>query len=87
MTFSATGDANRKAGRVNDSISLGRATSNAITGHTTPADAITAIQSGKWAKQIAVLRNASGDEADRLKKNFARYPLDGKIQQPKKWRH
>ena len=48
-------------------ISLGSATSNRIAGHTMPADAIADIQSGKWAKQIAALRNSSGDEADKLK--------------------
>ena len=60
-------------------ISLGRATSNAITGHTTPADAIADIQSGKWAKEIAALRNASGDEADKLKKTLPAILWAGKF--------
>ena len=53
---------------MNESISLGRATSNIIHGHTTTADAIADIQSGKWSKQIAALRAATGDDADKLKK-------------------
>jgi hypothetical protein len=60
-------------------ISLGRATSNAITGHTTPSDAITDIQSGKWAKEIAALRSATGDEADRLKKTLPAILWAGKF--------
>jgi hypothetical protein len=51
-------------------ISLGRATSNTITGHTTPGEVVADIQSGKWAKQIAALRAVTGDEADRLKRNL-----------------
>jgi len=53
-----------------ESISLGRATSNGIDGHTTPAAAIADIQSSKWANQIAALRAATGDDADRLKKQL-----------------
>jgi len=49
-------------------ISLGRATSNAITGHTTPAEAVADIQSGKWSKEVAAVRSATGDAADKLKK-------------------
>jgi P4 family phage/plasmid primase-like protien len=49
-------------------ISLGGATSNKITGHTTAAAIIADIQRGKWARQIAALRSATGDNADKLKK-------------------
>lgn len=49
-------------------ISLGSATGNEIIGHTPPAAVIADIQSGKWAKAIAALRSATGDEAKRLKK-------------------
>ncbi len=70
-------------------ISLGSATSNHITGNTTPAQAVADIQSGKWAKQVAALRLATGDERDQLKKNlpaflwsgtFSRRANDGLIQ-------
>ncbi len=60
-------------------ISLGSATSNRIAGHTMPADAIADIQSGKWAKQIAALRNSSGDEADKLKKTLPAFLWAGKF--------
>jgi len=60
-------------------ISLGSATSNAITGHTTPADAIADIQSGKWAKQVAALRSATGDDADKLKKLLPAFLWAGKF--------
>jgi hypothetical protein len=60
-------------------ISIGKATSNAISGHTTPAQAIADIQSGKWAKQIAALRSASGDAADTLKKNLPAFLWTGKF--------
>lgn len=60
-------------------ISLGRATSNAITGHTTPADAIADIKSGKWAKQIAALRSATGDDRDRQKKLLPAFLWAGKF--------
>jgi predicted transcriptional regulator len=63
----------------NNSISLGRATSNTITGHTTPAEAVADIQSGKWAKQIAALRAATGDERDRLKKTLPAFLWAGKF--------
>ena len=54
---------------MNESISLGRATSNIISGHTTAANAIADIQSAKWSKEIAALRSATdADERDRLKK-------------------
>ena len=49
-------------------ISLGSATSNRISSHTTAAEIIADIQRGKWAKQIAALRSATGDDADKLKK-------------------
>jgi hypothetical protein len=64
---------------LNDSISLGRATSNTITGHTTPAEAVANIQSGKWAKQIAALRSATGDERDRLKKTLPAFLWTGQF--------
>ena len=64
---------------MDNEISLGRAPSSTITGHTTPADAIADIQSGKWAKQIAALRSASGDEANRLKKNLPAFLWAGKF--------
>jgi hypothetical protein len=60
-------------------ISLGRSTSNTITGHTTPADAIADIQSGKWSKEIAALRSATGDERDRLKKTLPAFLWAGKF--------
>ena len=53
---------------MNDSISLGSATSNRISGHTSAAEIIANIQRGNWARQIAALRSVNGDEADRLKK-------------------
>jgi hypothetical protein len=53
-----------------DEISLGSATSGKIIGHTKPAQAVADIQSGKWAKEIAALRSATGDERDRLKKSL-----------------
>lgn len=53
-----------------ESISLGSAISNRIAGHTTPSAVIADIRGGKWAKEIAALRTATGDEADRLKKNL-----------------
>ena len=37
-------------------ISIGRATSNLITGHTTPAEAVEDIRTGKWSKPIAAPR-------------------------------
>lgn len=49
-------------------ISLGSATSNRISGHTTAADIIADIQRGKWKRQIAALRSATGENADKLKK-------------------
>lgn len=49
-------------------ISLGRATTNTITGHTTPAEAVEGIRTGKWSKEIAALRSATGNERARLKK-------------------
>lgn len=48
-------------------ISLGSAKSSAITGTTTPEDFIHDIQSGRWAKEIAALRAATGDDAEKLK--------------------
>lgn len=60
-------------------ISLGCATSNAITGHTTPANAIVDIQSGKWAKEIAALRSATGGERDNLKKLLPAFLWAGKF--------
>ena len=53
-----------------ESISIGSAVSNRITGHTTPSAVIADIRGGKWAKEIAALRTATGDVADRLKKNL-----------------
>jgi predicted transcriptional regulator len=64
---------------MNDSISFGRATSNAITGHTSPVAAIADIQSGKWGEQIAALRKAIGDEADRLKRTLPAILWTGKF--------
>ena len=49
-------------------ISLGSATSSAITGEITAGAVIADIQSGKWATQIEAVRAAEGEEADRLKK-------------------
>jgi hypothetical protein len=60
-------------------ISLGSANSNAITGHTTPADAIAGIQSGKWANEIAALRSATGTHRDRLKKLLPAFLWAGKF--------
>ena len=51
-------------------VSIGSANSSRIAGHTTPAAVIADIQAGKWAKEIAALRSAAGDEAERLKKNL-----------------
>jgi hypothetical protein len=42
-------------------ISIGKATSNIITGHTTPAEAVEDIRTGKWSKQIAALRACKDD--------------------------
>ena len=50
-----------------DLISLGSATSNRIDGHTTPAEAVADIQRGKWAKEVAAVRSATGDTAGNLK--------------------
>jgi len=70
-------------------ISLGCATSAAITGTTTPAQVVEDTRNGKWATQIAALRSADGDERDRLKKllpavlwsgTFSRRANDGLIQ-------
>lgn len=60
-------------------ISLGRATSNTITGYTTPADAIADIVSGKWASEISALRSATCDERDRLKKTLPAILWAGKF--------
>ena len=50
-------------------ISLGRATSNIIHGHTTPEAALAEIQSGKWLTEVSALRSATnGYDRDRLKK-------------------
>lgn len=51
-------------------ISIGSATSAAITGDTTPEDFIRDIQSGRWAKQVAAVRAATGDEAALLKRKL-----------------
>ena len=64
---------------MNCEIALGSATSGKITGHTTPADAVADIQSGKWAKQIAALRSATGDAADKLKKSLPAFLWAGKF--------
>jgi len=53
---------------VQPEISLGSATSNRISGHTSAAEIIADIQRGKWAMQITALRSATGDNADKLKK-------------------
>jgi len=60
-------------------ISLGSATSNAITGHTAPAQAVEDIQRGKWSKEIAALRSATGDDADKLKKLLPAFLWAGKF--------
>jgi hypothetical protein len=60
-------------------ISIGKATSNTICGHTTPAKAIADIRSGKWAKEIAALRSATGDNADKLKKLLPAHLWAGKF--------
>lgn len=60
-------------------ISLGRATSNTITGHTTPAQAVEDIRTGKWEGQIAALRAATGDERDRLKRTLPAFLFAGKF--------
>jgi hypothetical protein len=65
---------------MNDSsISLGSATSNRIDGHTTPAEAVADIQRGKWAKEIAAVRSATGDTADKLKKLLPAFLWTGKF--------
>jgi hypothetical protein len=69
---------------MNDSISFGRATSNIIASHTSPTAAIADIQSGKWGEQIAALRKASGDEADRLKRALPAILWTGKFTSRKK---
>jgi hypothetical protein len=60
-------------------ISIGSATSNAVTGHIDPAQAIWDIQSGKYAKQIDALRRAAGDDRDKLKKLLPAYLWTGKF--------
>ena len=60
-------------------ISLGSATSGKITGHTTAAEIIADIQRGKWARQIAALRSATGDNADKLKKLLLAILWSGKF--------
>ena len=56
---------------VSESISLGSARNNCITGHTTPAAAIAEIKSDKWKRAIESIRAAPNkDEADRLKKKM-----------------
>ena len=60
-------------------ISLGNATSNTITGNTTPAQAVADIQRGKWSKEIAALRSATGDDADKLKKLLPAFLWAGKF--------
>ena len=52
-------------------ISIGSATSNRIDGYMTPAAVIALIQGGKWAKEVAAVRSAAGDERNRLKKNLS----------------
>jgi P4 family phage/plasmid primase-like protien len=60
-------------------ISIGTTTSNVILGHTTPAEAVEDIRSGKWSKHIAALRAATGDEATRLKKALPALLWSGKF--------
>ena len=60
-------------------ISLGRATSNTIIGHTSPGQAIEDTRTGRWAKQIAALRSATGNERDRLKRALPAFLWTGKF--------
>jgi P4 family phage/plasmid primase-like protien len=60
-------------------ISIGWATSNLITGHTTPAEAVEDIRAGTWSKPVAALRAATGDEAARLKKSLPAFLWSGKF--------
>jgi hypothetical protein len=66
-------------GFMHNEISFGSATSNAITGHTTPAEIIADIQTGRWAKEIAAVRAATGDEAARLKRKLPAVLWSGKF--------
>lgn len=55
---------------MNPQVSLGFATSNAITGTTSAAQAIADIRDGKWADQVAAVRTATGDERAELKRRL-----------------
>jgi len=58
-------------------VSIGSATSATIRGNTTPAQAVEDIRTGKWSKEIAALRAATGDQRDQLKRKLPAFLWSG----------